>query len=138
MLAIAIKQLIAISVFTPSPSELREAMKSAAGTIGSLEGYASGWLTLLEQADAIVFEYDRAAWDAAYANFDSKVPLALEGRLFETADDEEFPPSPRWRALNELWERKHEAEEAETSARIAACKTKPVAKRTPRKPKREG
>jgi hypothetical protein len=117
-LAIAIKQLIATSVFSPSPSELREAMKLAQGKVDVLASYAGQWLQLLERADAIVFEFDRPTWDAAYANVDSKVPLALHGQL-----------SPRWRALNELWEAKHAAEEMVTNARLAACKTKRV-KRT--------
>jgi hypothetical protein len=56
----------------------------------------------------------------------------------EPGDDE--APSPRWRALNDLWESKAAAEEAaelveasEGQPRIAACGT-PPAKRT-RKPK---
>jgi hypothetical protein len=128
-LAIAIKQLIATSVFSPSPSELREAMKLAQGKVDVLASYAGQWLQLLERADAIVFEFDRPTWDAAYANVDSKVPLALHGQLIETDDGPEFPLSPRWRALNELWEAKHAAEEMVTNARLAACKTKRV-KRT--------
>jgi len=119
-------------VFTPSPSELREAMKLARGKLDALAGYAGEWLELLKEADEIIFAFDRAAWDAVYANVDSKVPLAMRGDFYFDEDGDK--PLPRFEALNVLWEQKHAAEEAATSARIAACKATP-AKRTTRKPK---
>jgi hypothetical protein len=77
---------------------------------------------------AIVFTFDRPAWDAAYANASSDVPLQMQGQLF----DEDDSPSPRWLALNVLWEAKVEVEAEEAAeasdgqARIAACKAAPA------------
>src|SRR4029453_17324491 len=75
VLAIAIKRLIATSVSPPSPAELREAMKQASERIRSREAYAHEWLALVDQADALVFAFDRAGWDAAYGKLDGKTAL---------------------------------------------------------------
>jgi hypothetical protein len=141
VLALAIKRLIATSVFSPSPSELRDAMKLAKEKLSALGGYAGQFLALVNKADEIIFTFDRPTWDAAYADVRSEIPLQMQGLLFEeepcTDDDgNAIPPSPRWQALNELWETKHEAEEAAgliEGPRIAACNAAP-AKRT-RKPR---
>jgi hypothetical protein len=125
VLAIAIKKLIATSVFTPSPSELREAMKLATRKLDSLASYTCEWLDLLQKADAILFEFDRDSWNVAYANVGSKIALAISDRAIENDD--------RMTVLNKLWEAKQEHEEVAERVRIAACKTAP-AKRS-RKPK---
>jgi hypothetical protein len=105
-------------------------------------GCTKEFIEAVDKVDAIVFAFDRPAWNASYARVSSQVPLAMQGRL----EDQEFgedehgnpiAPSPRWLALNDLWEAKLEAEEAaelvEASeshqARIAACGMTP-AKRT--------
>src|SRR4030095_4716992 len=95
VLAIAIKQLIATSVFTPSPAELREAMKHASERISSRKAWTSQWLELINQADAIVFAFDRAGWDAAYAKVDGKTALYMSGTA-------ELEDSPRLAALEAL------------------------------------
>jgi hypothetical protein len=151
VLALAIKRLIAKSKFVPSPSELRETMSLVIEKLAGagLGGAAQRYIEAVEEADKIVFALDRAAWTAMYASagINSQVPLAMQGRLEdeEPGEDEHgnpIAPSPRWRALNDLWEAKLEAEEAaelveasESQPRIAACDV-PPAKRT-RKAKRE-
>jgi hypothetical protein len=147
VLALAIKRLIAKSKCVPSPSELRETMELVLERLGSLGGAAQRYIEAVQEADKIVFALDRAAWTAMYASagINSQVPLAMQGRLEdeEPGEDEHGNPiaSPRWRALNDVWEAKLEAEEAaelveasESQPRIAACDV-PPAKRT-RKPKR--
>ena len=101
ILAVAIKRLIATAKFT-SAAELREEMKTATGKVG----YAR-WVTeyiggMIERADEIVFLGDRAAWEANHASVSGKVALAMRDSLFEDGGDDEFPPSPRWQALNAL------------------------------------
>jgi len=152
VLALAIKRLIATSVFSPSPSELRDAMNLAKERLSALGSYAGQFLALINKADEIIFTFDRPAWDAAYADVRSGIPLEMQGMLFgeePDADDDgnAIAPSPRWQALNDLWEAKHAAEEAEQEAqtnaaessnRIAACKTKPTKRtRKPRKKREE-
>lgn len=107
VLAIAVKQLIDARVFTPMPHELRAAVMLASARLRTLRSHAGQWLDLADKADEIVFENDRAAWDAAYARLGSEVALAM-------LDDED--ETPRGRALNELWQRKHEAERAAPSS----------------------
>ena len=67
----------------------------------------------------------------------------MQGQLLDEEPGEDDEPSPRWRALNELWEAELEAEEAaelveasEGQPRIAACEASAPKKRT-RKPKGE-
>jgi hypothetical protein len=129
VLALAIKQLIATSVFKPSPSELRDAMKLALSKLDALGGYSGQWLELLTKADEIIFAFDRPAWDAAYAEVNSKIPLAMQAQLFDEESYEDSEATPRWQALDDLTKRQTE----EATQRIAACKTT-SAKRT-RKPK---
>jgi hypothetical protein len=142
VLALAIKTLVRTSVFTPSPAELLAALKEAESKLGKLVHYTDQWLDTMRRADAIVFAFDRAAWDAAYAKVRSSVALAMLPSNEEPDEDEDgnaIAASPRWQALHELWERKLAAEEAAEIAaapepkRIAACEAKP-SKRT-HKPK---
>jgi hypothetical protein len=141
ILAIAIKQLMAAKVYEPAEAELREALDKVEQRLALRRWYVGQWIDKLCRADEIVFTFDRPAWDAAYANASSDVPLQMQGQLFYEEPGEDDPPSPRWLALNALWEAKLEAEQAaelveasDSEARIAACKAAP-AKRT-RKPKR--
>jgi hypothetical protein len=147
VLAIAIKQLIATAKFT-SCAELREAMAKVANSIGISISHLEFVMEAIDRADAMLFEKDRAAWDAAYANGDSKVVLAmrewseLAGEGPSEDEDEngnpEFPPSPRWQALAALIEAKN-AEQVKLAPpperkRIAAARKRGNVKRT-RKPK---
>jgi hypothetical protein len=141
ILAIAIKQLMAAKVYEPAEAELREALDKVEQRLALRRWYVGQWIDKLCRADEIVFTFDRPAWDAAYANASSDVPLQMQGQLFYEEPGEDDPPSPHWLALNALWEAKLEAEQAaelveasDSEARIAACKAAP-AKRT-RKPKR--
>ena len=144
--ALGIKRLLASSVFAPSPSELLEAIKLAHEKIGRLVWYLECAREFLNEADEIVFLFDRPAWDAAYEKVDSNVVWAVLGELLgeepaegEEEDELDYPGSPRWLVLNEMWERKQAAEAAAEKAlpaREAACRTVP-AKRTKRMPKRE-
>jgi hypothetical protein len=146
VLALAVKRLIATSKFMPAPSELRDTMNLVVEKLSSLGGRTQMFIETVEKADAIVFTFDRPAWNASYARASTQVPRAMQGRLEdqEPGEDEHgnpIAPSPRWLALNALWEAKLVAEEAaehveasESQARIAACNAAP-AKRT-RKPKR--
>jgi len=147
VLALAIKKLIATSVFTPSPSELREAMAEVKDHLSSRADWLCTFFDWMGKADKIVFEFDRPAWEAVCARHDSTVVLSLrdlqnDGPSEDTDENgnPEFPPSPRWLMLDDLYKAKLAAEaaaecEAESKQRIAACEMKP-AKRT-RKLKRE-
>jgi hypothetical protein len=97
--------------------------------LDALGGYSGQWLELLTKADEIIFAFDRPAWDAAYAEVNSKIPLVMQAQLFDEESYEDSEATPRWQALDDLTKRQTE----EATQRIAACKTTP-AKRT-RKPK---
>src|SRR5262245_6940306 len=134
ILAITIKQLMAEKTFEPAEAELREALDKVEKRLSAIGGWTFRWRETLDGWDRSVFECDRAAWDKAYANVDSKVVLAMRewselgcegpGEGYDD-DDNPLPPSPRWQALDDLVKAKHAAEEPQ----IAACKTT-VAKRT--------
>ena len=138
VLALAIKRLFARKVFEPSECELREAMQEAWGRLLTLADRSEEWIKAVARADEIIFELDRPAWQMDYANVGSSVPLMMQDELGE---DDAPTQTPRWRALNELWEARYAIEEAAELARlveaeskhrrIAACKP-PVAKRTKR------
>jgi hypothetical protein len=77
-----------------------------------LKGWVWQWLMKFDEIDARVFKNDRPAWDAAYANVSSSVvaemhelvDLSGEGPC-EDLDENgkpQYPPSPRWSALDEL------------------------------------
>ena len=150
VLALAIKQLMAEKTFEPAESELRAALEKVEQRLTLHRSYLSGWLGRLERADEIVFTFDRPAWDRAYANVHSDVPRQMRARLFEDGpgepneDGNEIPPSPRWQALNDLWETKLAAEEAaekvavlpeqQTDDAVACAK---AAARKTHKPKRK-
>jgi hypothetical protein len=148
VLALAIKKLLATQKFSPSPSELREAIIDVQTRIGVRASWIENWLVWVDRADEIAFTFDRAAWDAAYAGAGSEIVLAVRERLgLVEGPDQDYdddgkplPPSPHWLALDDLYKAKLAAEEAaeaeaESKQRIAACEMKPT-KRT-RKPKRE-
>src|SRR4029434_5360158 len=87
--------LLPRGVSPPAPAELREAMKQASERIRSREAYAHEWLALVDQADALVFAFDRAGWDAAYGKLDGKTALYMTGTA-------ELEDSPRLAALEAL------------------------------------
>jgi hypothetical protein len=124
VLALAIKRLLATQVFTPSPSELRETMEFVRRRLEVIAWWTWECLCHIELADEIVFEADRAAWDAVYAKLPRSIVaamLASEG-ICNSPDGEDddgnpIPGSPRWEALNDHHNRLLAAEEA----RIAAC-----------------
>jgi hypothetical protein len=86
-------------------------------------GAGRPWIDKLCRADEIVFTFDRPAWDAAYANASSDVPLPMQGQLFYEEPGEDDPPSPRWLALNALWQAKlAEIEKAAVEAALNRCR----------------
>jgi hypothetical protein len=108
VLALAIKKLIATSVFAPTPSELREAMETATQKLQAAKRQLDNFLAWMIQADKIVFAFDRAAWEATYARLDSRVPSAMAARSYYYGNGD----AERCAALEKIWEPKHEAEEA--------------------------
>lgn len=109
ILAVAIKRLIATAKFT-SAAELRAEMKNACNTVGHAAWAMEYIAELIWRADEIVFIGDRAAWDANYASVSSSVALAMRDDLINEEpyiddDDNDIPPSERWRALDALAKR---------------------------------
>ena len=138
ILALAINQLRAEKTFEPAKSELREALAKVEQRLSVHRGYLSQWLEKLERADAIVFAFDRPAWDAAYANVGWNVTAAMEEIAHFSSVDES---DDRRQALAELAEAKLEAEQAAlpaaepTNDAVVTCAQAP-AKKT-HKPKRK-
>ena len=64
---------MAAKVYEPAVVELREALDKVQQKLAFQKGYLGQWLETLARADTIVFEFDRAAWDAAFANVSSDV-----------------------------------------------------------------
>jgi hypothetical protein len=107
VLALAIKHLIATSVFAPAPSELREAMTKAKYRLGVLTRYCEETYEIVEHADEIVFTLDRQAWDAAYARVSAEVAIVMRDMLNDESpwhddDGNWIAPSMRWAVLNGL------------------------------------
>jgi hypothetical protein len=92
VLALAVKRLIATSKFMPAPSELRDTMELVVEKLSSLGACTQMFIEAVEKADAIVFAFDRPAWNASYARVSSQVPLAMQGRL----QDEEPGEGRAW------------------------------------------
>jgi hypothetical protein len=133
VVALAIKRLLAKSVFAPTPSELRDAIKLAAERINTKAAYAGQFVELADQADAMLFLFDPPAWQMAHAAASQEASLAMRA-MAELSnydlDDNDEAGSPRWQALNAL------ALPSPEPSREAACKTTTPAKRTrTRKPK---
>ena len=132
ILALAIKKIIATAKFT-SCAELREAMDEARHAI-SLRSWAVDYLeNIVHRTDEILFDHDRATWEAHYSNVASAVPeLMLPGSegpgYYEDDDETPIPPSPRWTALDNIRQQKL-ASEQQAEPKLAACKS-PPAKRT--------
>ncbi|MBR0695138.1 hypothetical protein [Bradyrhizobium lablabi] len=104
ILALAIKKLIYKSVFT-SAAEFREAMAEARAAILRLVNDTENWSELLRKSDRCVFEFDRAAWDTAYARVGADVVRAMQDHdeePYEEDDGEEVPALPRWLALEQM------------------------------------
>jgi hypothetical protein len=135
ILAITIKQLMAEKTFEPSEAELREALAKVKQRLSVHEHYVDQWLEKADRADQIVFAFDRAAWDAAYARADRETILAMreyaelggEGPSEDLDEngDPECPPSPRWQALDDLLKAKQPKPK-----RIAAARKRSEAKRS--------
>jgi len=145
MLALAIKHLMATSVWAPSECELREAMKTVRDRLLVMAHHIGEVVSLINRADMVVFTFDRAAWNAAYA--DARISASIIAVMSDDSEqlgEDGEPPTPRWKALDDLWEAKYAAEEAaliaaderkqitdeSTSTKIAACKTTLPAKKT--------
>jgi hypothetical protein len=116
VLALAIKQLMAQKTFEPSEAELREALSAVEEKLRAQRRWVFMWLQEFDRADALLFAQDRPAWDAAYGSFGSDVAGAMAAWLddHEPRKDAKGNPvaeSPRWKALNEIWDRKFDAEE---------------------------
>jgi hypothetical protein len=101
ILALAIKKLLGASVFAPSPAELRAAMAEVKSAISLREAWLCQFLNWMQRADRLVFEFDRPAWEAAYAQLDGSVARAMLRGLIE-GPGEDAAPSPRWQALNTI------------------------------------
>jgi hypothetical protein len=108
VLALAIKKLIATSVFTPSPSELREAMAKVKSRIDVHAAWLGDFLSWVGKADRLLFEFDRPAWEAAYAGVHSNVAAAMAGWLNQGPGADES----RVQALKAIWKEKRKAEQA--------------------------
>ena len=156
VLALAVKARIAKSPFVAA-SELREEMRKVEYKLHTLYHNVKKWLELMRKADEILFEYDRAAWDAAYARVGRDVVRAMlgmeDGWENECDDGEESPLLPYWRALDDLLkakkpppqhiaaapkpppERKRIAAAPKPPKRIAAARKRSETKRA--KPKQE-
>jgi hypothetical protein len=106
VVAIAIQELINTAVFTPTPAEFRAAMVDAKRKLRGLATYAESWLELLQVSDRVVFDFDRPAWEAAYAGVGADVIGAMqvdeEGGYEGDEDDDGEPASPRYAALEQL------------------------------------
>jgi hypothetical protein len=104
LLALAIKQLEAQTIFEPCEAELRKALDEALQKVNRLKRLADEWLTLLRESDAWMFEHDRDGWRAAHAAVNAHATIALIV---------EFDQSPHQEALNEVWEPKFYRENPE-------------------------
>jgi hypothetical protein len=111
ILALAVKKLIATSLFMPSPNELREAIAEVKRTISVRASWLGEFLSWVGTADRLLFEFDRPAWEAAYAKVGSSVAQAMRN-LVNDGPGEDAPPSPRWQALNAICKAKCKAEQA--------------------------
>jgi hypothetical protein len=145
ILALAVKQLITCSVFT-SAAELCGSMAKVRKTIEWHVGSMQYLSNIVERADQIVFDGDRAAWNAAHAAAGNSAEVVAEMQKWWCLDEEGYedddgnavPPSPRWQAFADLIKAKSSEhcslEKAKAAVvklppRRAACTTKP-AKRT--------
>jgi hypothetical protein len=73
--ALATKRLLAKQKWTLAPSELREEMEWVRDSLDKrLRFWVEPWIAMVERADRIVFEHDRAAWQHAYHAVPSSVP----------------------------------------------------------------
>jgi hypothetical protein len=141
VLAIAVKKLIETAKFT-SCAELREAMADVSNSIG-VKIWHLGYMTQrIDDADEMLFERDRASWDQMHARVDAAVErtmlrelLSEEGPSNDTDENgnPEFPPSPRWLALEEMLKAKEASKQRE-----AACRTTPAKRTRKAKAKAEG
>jgi hypothetical protein len=68
------------------------------------------WFVRLKQADKLVFELDRPAWEQAYARVNSAVVRTMLPSSEEGEDDGSVLPTERWQALHDLLEAKEAAE----------------------------
>lgn len=114
ILALAVKRIVSTAKWT-SCAELAEAMEYVTHFIRISTWALEFMVDAIEDADEIVFERDRAAWEETHA----KVPVAVNRWLLEdfwnhdgpfVDDDVERPGSPRWEALKALTEAKGAAD----------------------------
>ena len=142
ILAVTIKRLMSEKTFEPSEAELREALATVNQRMKMLPFWIGEWIERLDEADRTVFKKNPPAWQAAYANVGSSVlaemleraDVAGEGPCED--EDENDPPSPRWKALKELYDAKFVIDypeqaklEAEERAALAAEQAKPPPQR---------
>jgi hypothetical protein len=135
ILALAIESLKAEQIYEPQEPELRAALTKLYERFSWRAWWVEQWISLFERADEIVFTFDRPAWDAAYAELDSRAPQAMLAQLKnidEDGCDEDdlpfVPPTPRWQALQKLYQNKRAAEENKPA--LAAACAQPSPKRT--------
>jgi hypothetical protein len=141
ILAIAIKQLIATAKFT-SCAELREAMAKVVNSIAIDVWRLEYMMEKTHNADAMLFEKDRATWDETHARVDAaierKMLRDLENVEGAYEDDDGVPQSgsPRWQALNDLLKTKKLAAPPQPK-RIAAAKKRAEIKRSTKTEKQD-
>jgi hypothetical protein len=108
VLALAVKTLVATSVFTPSPSELREAMQKVKRRIDAHASWLGDFLSWMEKADRLLFEFYRPPWEVAYARVHSSEARAMLNPMEGPGED--VPASPRWQALEAIVKAKRKDE----------------------------
>jgi hypothetical protein len=116
VLALAVKRLIASTVFAPVPAELLSTMREVEAKLRGLTFATGRWLERFRKADAVMFERDRRAWEAGYARLGSTASLAALSHI-DIAE-------PRCLALERVWDRLQAAEQR----CITASETKRIGK----------
>jgi hypothetical protein len=65
-LALACRQLIATSIHVPRAAELHQACRKAESTIGEAIGRSEDLVDFVRRCDALLLQFDHAAWEAPY------------------------------------------------------------------------
>jgi hypothetical protein len=104
VLALAIERLFHLTTFMPAPRELLASMETVQQTLAGLLRNVERWLELINRADEIMFAVDPRRWKANYEELGSAVVTAMLCKPDES--------TPRYDALDRMWENKREHEEA--------------------------
>jgi len=132
ILALTIKRLIATSVFSPAPVELRQELRHVHERLEGLVAAAQMWLDVFLVSERIVFEFDRAEW--------VRTPAILQDIAAAKVFD--YPGDKAGVICDARYEAQHDAAlgEIEQSkpppVRLAACSMPSPVKRTRAKKER--